>query len=366
MTAFKAILKFIGKGILLFSPLVAFMIYTSYTVDPSGIFHGEQFARTAVNILLEGEYAVSNYDSLDYYTRSINEALIMNSEPFDTIVLGSSRSMQINADMTGTSGRFLNMGVVGGDYQDLFGTFYLCVREQKLPRRVVLCIDPWIFNPEAVDHRSNTDWYLEFVKGNLGFDVDYDLPSSDAKWEALLDVTYFQSAVLYYRRDTSNDLAPSAVPLSAVYNQTSTVKMPDGTIVYEEAFRTKPTADVEAELELQALNPGLYGWRVQNYFAPDIELCAQFETYIAYMQSLGIEVIIYLPPYAPPIYDAFENTRTDFEGVFATETYLRTLAAEKGIAVYGSYNPYELELTTEDFYDGLHLRGEATLRFFNL
>ena len=361
-----SILKLIAKGLLFCIPLLAFMVYTSYHVDPAGLFHGEQFARDAVNILLEGEYAVSNYDSLEYYTRDINEALIMNSDAFDTIVIGSSRSMQIDAGMAGEHYRFFNLSAVGGDYQDLFGTFYICAREGKMPGRVILCLDPWMFNMSIVDARSNRDWYLAFVKGELGFEIDYDLPDPSARWEALLDVSYFQSSVAYYRRDAGNDLIPHAVAIEDAYRQDSTIKMPDGTVVYEEAFRNKPVADVVAELEIHTQSDLFFAFRVQNYPEPDAELRRQFEAYIDYMQSRGVEVIFYLPPYAPPIYDVLYENRENYSGVFLTEEYLRELAAEKGIAVYGTYNPHELDLTVADFYDGLHLRPDATLRFFHL
>jgi hypothetical protein len=362
----SSILKLIAKGLLFCVPLLAFMVYTSYTVDPVGLFHGDQFARNAVEILLEGEYAVSNYDSLEYYTRDISEALIMNADTFDTIVIGSSRSMQIDAEMAGEYYRFFNFGAVGGDYQDLYGIFYLCVREDKIPKRVVLCLDPWMFNTDIIDDRSNRDWYLAFVKGELGFEIDYELPNPTARWKALLDISYFQSSVAYYRRDTGNDLIPSAVPLEDVYHQDSTIKMPDGTVVYEEEFRNRPLSDISGELYIHTQHANFYSFRVLDYMQPSPELQAQFEAYIEYMQARGVEVIFYLPPYAPPIYDVLLEHEEDNRGVFLTEEYLRTVAAENGIEVYGSYNPHSLDLETADFYDGLHLRPEATIRFFRL
>lgn len=358
-------LKFFLKGLLLVVPVLGLMMHVNYTVDPSGLFHGGRFEREAVELLLEG-YPISNYDALDSYTRSINEALIMNSDPFDTIVIGSSRCMQINAEMAGEKNRFLNMGVVAGDYQDLFGTFYICVRENKLPKRVILSMDPWMLNIKEVDSRSNRDLYLEFIKGKLGFEANYDLPDPAAKWEALLDPAYFQGAIDYQGRDTAGEAKPEAVTQD-LYEQTTTVKMPDGTILYDKPFRERSPAQVEESIMTVALSFAA-GFRVSDYHEPSPELCRQFEAYVAFMQERGIEVIFYLPPYPNAVYDRLMDKASEYgyEGVFKTEEYLRTLAAEKGIALYGSYDPYALGLTHGDFYDHLHLRAESTPKIFDL
>lgn len=356
-------LKFFLKGLLLVAPVLALMVYVNYMVDPSGLFHGKQFEREAVDLLLQG-YPISNYDSLDSYTRSINEALIMNSAAYDTIVIGSSRCMQINAEMVHETGRFLNMGVIAGDYQDLFGTFYICVRENKLPKRVILSLDPWMLNINEVDSRSNRDLYLEFVKGELGFQEDYQMPDPAAKWEALIDPAYFQGALAYQKRDTSGEAKPEAVTEN-LYDQSTTVKMPDGTILYDKAFREQSQAQIDSNIFAVANSPSV-GFRITGYTAPSDILCAQLEAYVDYMQKRGIEVVFYLPPYPNGIYDSLVRQKETYPGVFATEDYLRALAKEKGITLYGSYDPARLGLSQTDFYDHLHLRAESTAKVFAL
>ncbi|MDL2215972.1 hypothetical protein LJB77_02830, partial [Ruminococcaceae bacterium OttesenSCG-928-N02] len=348
-------------GILLFLPVLAWMVYVNYTVDPTGIFHGEQFAREAVELLLQGQ-AVANYDALENKTRTINEALILNSERFDTIVIGSSRAMLINADVLGTTGSFLNMGVIGGDFQDLYGSFYLCVRENKVPSTVVLCIDPWTLNYNEVDFRSIEDWYLSFTSVYLGTDhTDYTPVKTAAKWQVLLDPAYFQGAIAYQNRDQSGEMKPVAVAPEELYEQTTTVKLPDGTIIYDEEFRNQSPESVESIAAMVAKNYDSLCFRIDKWEGPSAFAQNEFARYIDYMIERDIRVVLVLTPYHPTVYDALEEHADVLPGPANTQAFLYELAARKGIEIYGSYNPYECEVDGTAFHDHFHMRQEALM-----
>lgn len=354
----KNFFKLLAKGLVLLAPVIGFMVYTNYTVDPTGMFHGEQFAREAVEYMLAGT-PISNYDALENKTRTINEAIILNSPAYDTLVIGSSRAMLISAQAAGTTGTFFNMGVVGGDFQDLYGSFYLCDREDKLPSTVIIGMDTWMLNYGETDFRSIPEWYSTFVQETLGFDLDYTPEATVSKWQALFDPAYFQGAIAYQNRDQSEEAKPEPVAEEDLYEQTTTVKMPDGTIIYDKKFRTLSQGDVDFLAQRAAENFDILAFRLDGWDGPSAQAKAEFEAYIDHMTGLGIRVVLVLTPYHPFVYDALMEHADELPGVAAMEEYLTTLAKKKGIELYGSYSPYECGLENSAFYDHFHMREGA-------
>ena len=83
-----------------------------------------------------------------------------------------------------------------------------------------------------------------------------------------------------------------------------------------------------------------------------------FERWIDCMISENKQIVFWLPPYHPSVYNAIlEND--DYKIVLDSERYLREYAASKGIKILGSYNPSLLGLTQNDFFDGMHMKEES-------
>ena len=70
-------LKLIGR-LLLFTPLLAGMMFVSYRVDPSGLFWGAGFERMASEYMLDGIY-IDGYERLD--GRALNEVYAKKCAP---------------------------------------------------------------------------------------------------------------------------------------------------------------------------------------------------------------------------------------------------------------------------------------------
>ena len=104
--------------------------------------------------------------------------------------------------------------------------------------------------------------------------------------------------------------------------------------------------------------------RLENFPELSEEYTRQFEKFIEYLQGKGIDIIFYLPPYHPYIIEAALADYDTYHGLFDVEVYLKGVAEKYGIPLYGSYNPYALDLTNIDFMDGLHLRQESIRKIF--
>ena len=85
---------------------------------------------------------VVGYEQLNERQRDVMELIVnqMDSAP-DTIVLGSSRIMQMNTEIAQTDSLF-NCALTGADWYDMLGTFYLFDKANKLPKNVIIGFDP--------------------------------------------------------------------------------------------------------------------------------------------------------------------------------------------------------------------------------
>lgn len=391
------VLRFLAapfKLLLLGVPVLALMVVVNYRVDCSGLFQGDLTTRTIVELLLAGNN-VSGFSQMDQ--RAVTELyiqLLAEDQVPETIVLGSSRVMQITGEIAGTS--LYNCGVTGADYRDVMNTFYLLEKYDKLPRRILLGVDPWLFRADALDARSNADLYEETLSVALGRSSGYQPPElsrayllcdaavqkltggsyslsslniTDETLSALFEPSYFQGNVLYYRNNRSGAATTEdgeAIPYHAVDDadlptSPAEVKCSDGSVCYAAGFRNASADEVLSAAHAQAGN-FLY---MLGYTALEADQCALFEDFVDYMQSCGVEIVFFLTPYHPFVYEyvSIYNVE-DHAGFFEVEPYLREFAAREGIPVIGSYDPSLLGLTEEDFYDGLHVRSSGISKFF--
>ncbi len=88
--------------------------------------------------------------------------------------------------------------------------------------------------------------------------------------------------------------------------------------------------------------------------------------FVAYLQQKGITVRLLLSPLHPDYYHFMESQPDTYEQAFETERMYRELAEKYGIDLYGSFNPDVLGLTNADFYDAIHPKEEALMRYYNV
>ncbi len=349
-------------GALLFVPLLALPVYVNYYVDCQGYFLGDSKLRTIANALFEG-YAVVGYDQMNGRDREVLDVIVANMDEDttpETIALGSSRVMQITRDLVGTS--FYNSATTGGDFYDLLTSFYVYDKRGKLPKNVIIGVDPWLFNtdPDAQDKRSNRTLYAEFLSEKLGIPTAYEKEDARKSWQFLYDLSYFQGNLEFLLEGTPVENALEVIPESEVYRQTGEVKRSDGSLVYTPDFRARTQEEIDTDALIQT---GAM-FRLEGYHAPDPGRLEIFENWVQYMQGEGIKVYFFLSPYPPIVYDHAAANAERYGGFFGAEEAVRTMARKYGIRVFGSYDPHTIPAEGSDFYDGLHPRGECIARFF--
>ncbi|MCI6639930.1 MAG: hypothetical protein MSH10_03945 [Pygmaiobacter massiliensis] len=359
MAACKGMVKTLVK-LLLFLPLALLVVCVNFQVDVSGLFQGDQFEREIAQKLLEGE-SISHFEKLD--ERQILRLYIQNMpQRYDTLVVGSSRGLQITKEIAGCDGLFYNAGMTGEDYADILCTISWLVRYDRLPEHMIMVLDPWILsaNKDAKGKYSDQNTANEFLATVLGFDVAYTPNTTPFYTEALFSLDYFQGNIAYYFGDHSGEDRPSVVE-GDVYDQATEIKMLDGTLLYTREFREQSQQAVDNDAAFRATMPFIM---CDQYPVPDQTLTEQFTALVDFLQGQGVELTFVLTPFHPDYYQhVFTHMDTE-GGVIYSEEFFRALAELKGIDFYGSYDPAKANCDNTDFYDGLHVRRESISKFF--
>ncbi len=364
-----AIFLVVAVKICFLLPIPIFMMIFNYKVDVSGLFQGELAPREVASMLLDGQ-TVSNYDKMDerqvlkIYAQNLPEEQIP-----DTLALGSSRVMQLNSDIVG--GSFFNGGMSGAGFMDIANTWYLFERANKLPKNLIICVDPWLFNgtvASEINQNSDSELFSEFLEKALGVASDYEEPDKVALWKSLIEPAYFQGNVRYYLQQKKTGQSTTedgdVIPFQPVTGDISeldyAIKFPDGSIQYPVSFRTWTNDQVMSEVLGQA------GTLQSRHGFPEMDSywTSLFDSFVQHVQEKGVNVVFLLTPYHPFICRHVHNNPQGFEGFFQVEPWLREYGAAHNIPVYGSYHAGRVGIPEKLFFDGVHCRGEALRLMF--
>lgn len=355
---------------LLLLPIVVFMVAFSYNVDCSGLFQGALAPRRIVDLMLQG-YDVTNFEQMD--ERQVVQLYAQDvAEAPEVIGIGSSRVLQFNRENTGVDS-FFNMGVTGADVRDNMTSYYKMVSYGKTPKVLLWSLDPWVFygSEAAFDERADAELYNEFLTKVLGVPTDYEEPDQVELWRALADPAYFQGNVDYYLKNRGQAVVTdddgNTIEFNPVegdpYQQTTTIKRSDGSVLYDTAFRNQ-TADQIRTLAAEACM-SFNSVHMEGFEELSDTQIQAFDSFIRYAQEQGTTVILVLSPWHPYLYEYLLTEPDAHKGFFLVENWVRQYAAENNIPLYGSYDPACIEgLQETDFFDGLHCSGTGIARFF--
>ena len=277
---------------LLLVPVLVFMVAFSYNVDRSGLFQGALAPRRIVDLMLQG-YDVTNFEQMD--ERQVVQLFAQDvPETPEAIGIGSSRVLQFNRENTGVES-FFNMGVTGADVRDNMTSYYKMVTYGKAPKVLLWSIDPWVFygSEAAFDARADADLYNEFLTKVLNVPTDYEEPDKVELWKALADPAYFQGNVDYYIKNrgqaTVTDDDGNTIEFNPVegdpYNQTTTIKRSDGSVLYDVAFRTQ-TEDQIRTLAAEACM-SFNSVHMEGFDEMSPTQIQAFDSFIDYAQGAG-------------------------------------------------------------------------------
>ena len=300
---------------------------------------------------------VEGLEESDYNDRNLVAArLSSQEEPFQTMILGSSRVYTFDHTMFETDS-FYNAGLSEATIYDLMAVAGILFSQDKLPETVVIGVDPFLFNTSHDNEKwkelqSYADYMELLMVGKLN--EDSPLPSKDTGRELpkMLSLDYFRYNVT---------LLPENKRFSVSYTEDweteGYLKHSDGSVSYQRELREVRAEEVE-EMTRQAMEEHVV-YRMTDYHEIDEEHFWWLSALIGQLQGAGVEVILYLPPYSPMMYNYIESEEA-FQITLEVEEKLKELAENKGIALYGSYDPAGCGLEMTDLYDVYHVKTEKT------
>jgi len=348
--------------LILFLLITVFLVLVSYWVDPGHLFRGEDYEAGIAGILLGG-MNVANVT--DYDDRLLQKFYIQGlSSGKDIVVLGSSRSCVISSEMF--PGRtFFNSWVSGATLEDALAIYELYRRKGILPSRVVLALDPWVLNRnhEQIRWKALWEYYAAAFRRIMKSEPAHQRGLIPGRYLALFSPAYFQRSFWVLLR---TGWARSALATGNYYATPEKeldvqVRFSDGSFRYDKKGRELSAFELRRAAEAYVDRGSVYG--LERFHSLDATYRQELEGFLDFMRKDGVEPVIFLPPYHPYVYHAL-TTSDRYRVILEVQRYFENLAKEKGVKLIGSYNPTDLALGEEEFFDGAHPRPSALGKLF--
>ncbi|MDE7248108.1 MAG: hypothetical protein K2N43_09510, partial [Lachnospiraceae bacterium] len=234
---------------------------------------------------------VEGLEESDYNDRNLLAArLSSQQEPFQTMILGSSRVYTFDHTMFGTDS-FYNAGLSEATIYDLMAVAGILFRQDKLPETVVIGVDPFLFNTSHDNEKwkelqSYANYMGLLMDGKL--DENFPLPSKDTGRDIpkTLSLDYFRYNVT---------LLPENKRFSVSYTEDwerdGYLKHADGSVSYQRELREVKAEEVE-EMTGQAMEEHVV-YRMTDYHEIDEGHFRRLSALIDHLQEAGVEVILY-------------------------------------------------------------------------
>lgn len=373
------------KAVLFILPLLCMVAAVNWYVDSYAYLRitydqiGEQMAVYGKN--------VAGLEESDFNDRNLLLACLkQQKEPKEVIVAGSSRVMNFDHQMFGTDS-FYNTGLSESTFKDLLAVAGILELSGQLPEKMIIGVDAFLFNASHNNDRwMELEGYVDYMESRLkerirtGRAADSGISENQGDSAAhtvqvgaegtetveLVNTGRDHSKWLsldYFRYNVT--LLPEHRRFAVTYTQDweaeQYLKHYDGSIAYQRSLREVDGKDVEALTEQSIEEQVVY--RMTDFKEIDEETMELFAVLIDHLQESGVEVMLYLPPYSPMMYNYIESAK-QYQITFQIEERIRQLAADRHISLYGSYDPAGCGLEMTDLYDIYHVKTEKMMDTF--
>ena len=365
--------------VLIAGALLGAVATVSYVENPGGDFTQNIYEEGVANILLSGHNVgnIGNYDE-----RLLQKDLINTDQrQIDVIVLGSSRSMQISSSapigQVSKGQIFFNHAVSDASIEDDIALLDLYLEKGSSPKTILIGVDPWILNA------NNQQWKWVSLRNEYlnGIARIFSMPVPSERNPENISSSDISPSIGFYLQSDINRyvslisrpiIITSIIRLVNNQNQTSyfqtnleesnvAIKLKDGSLSYPATIRDRTVEQIDKDATDYA-NVNLIH-SLGNFTQIDEKSKIQFESTIRYLKSRNATVILFLPPYHPIVYNKITSD-PKYSLVKDVESYFKEFGSIENITIVGSYDPHRLNLTSMDFYDGIHPKREAIDKIF--
>lgn len=344
--------------LLIVMPLLAFLISANWYCDPANLYH--DVSKPIAESLMNGKPAYITSGNVD--ERLLKRYMIEQMpKDADCVMIGSSTVLGIRREHVGTDS-FYNLGVSSADYYDIMAAAAMMEMNDVKPERIILGVDHYFFSEGIYENNARSkSWrpyaeYMEEVLGNakpLTPQLDLEAQQKE-QFRQLLSITYFQASVEFLKNNGSLKIARWGVAdneYDGAYFQV------DGSMVYPKDYE-----DTSVETAVKAAAEYDMEYQFGSYRHMNAKSKEQFEKLVNYWTNQGVEVVFFLCPVSPALWERYDTER--YPILLEMEEYIRSMAERYNVEVVGSYNPQNVGLTDDDFYDARHIKHPELNKYF--
>ena len=362
------------QALVFLAPVILLVAGLNYMIDPGNLFRNAAEQLAALELEGKDAYVVSG----NLEERDVAEHLIVGmEEPAEVIAVGPSLVRWVNSDMV-KSDSFYNLGVSSGMGYDILAIIGELIRYDKLPEKMLFCVDSLFFDQTLMD--AHPEYWQErkddarYCLESIGAEIPQQISNGSSDWinhlikyRQLLSVTYFQSSVEYV---SLNGIQTPQMVGEVYAGYEGAYYLKDNARVSNTAVRNISAEEVAADIQEYISDHAENSSRstLDNAITPgehmDQEMKEIFSDLIGYLVDEGVEIKFFFHPFPQQVWDYMEETG-NYPLVRETEELGRGVAEAYNIEVIGSYNPYDIGCTTEDFQDYRHLKPEALIKYFD-
>jgi peptidoglycan/LPS O-acetylase OafA/YrhL len=293
--------------------------------------------------LSENDYVY--FENLDE-RKFIEGRLYYPLSPVNSVVVGSSRIMQIDSGMVGEN--IQSFTVSGASVEDdiAFGLEALAKLNYE---NIYISADPWLLNLNDGQNRyQSVDRLFEYWLNSIASNhppIQF-LGSNSVTMESELDNNFYELLRNYFSLDDVNVSYNDR-------NEASKKRAYDGSLIYDDRY-------VSMRQENDAAFLGYLNYAMKN-FNYDVDSIERLQSFVSYLKENNVSVTFILSPYHPEVYNLMRNQAPIF---LELEDWYREFSEKHGINIIGSYDPSIVGCSETNFYDGMHPKNTCMQKLF--
>lgn len=346
-------LKVLLKLLLYLFPL-ALLVVVNVVGDAGCYFH--DVSNDIGKAIINGHNARST--SGNESERKIKKYILDNINEVDCVSIGPSLVTYIGKDNINCKS-YYNLGVTNGDYYDMMAQFaFIDINNIKI-NKVIFCSDLSYFTNDSYVRNNNlhdefmeySNYMIDYLKVGIKKEIKNNINIKYLLGSPLFSISYFQNSFEYLEKNLAN------------LKRIELVKNDSEMLYYQSDGSRYPSKEMrEATKDDVKKSAAEYDKTLITDITFNEECIHNFILLIDYLKKQNIEITIWKCPLSPALWNEINNNYYNY--YTDLESLLDKIAKEKSLKICGSYNPYKIGISNNDFYDARHIKKSSISNYF--
>lgn len=301
----------------------------------------------ARELIQQGSVPFRNVDERKFVIHYLDMAV--SHEPFNTVIVGSSRLMALDSEIVGDPA--LNLSVSSAQTEDLVALSVGAMSRANFSR-LVLGVDPsMIMKDWPKYHQWKT--YKGLYEIATDFEESNGVGDKLGKARAFIDA-FSSSDPSRFQSWYENVNRPSLVN-NTNESEIVTKRIAGGSLVYSQSYTEQNFEKTRRDVQTLALE------RLNDITMSSSELIKIFNLVDSF-QDRGVAVEIVLSPYHPSLHSQFPSIKQHLDDL---EARLKTEFESRKVVIRGSFSSVTVGCDSDQFFDAEHFSKNCMKNAFN-